>query len=727
MGAISDFVNTIVSYEITIPLTVQIIIIIILIIVLCVGGYFMRESFQIESMRSGMSWFIFVAVLNLISLLLIFLYYNTKHGNYKGNPGKKGKKGSTGKKGTSVSCSLCKSNLYIQTAKQSDTLCKLNKYTPAFTSIFANKKYFDTILNKGNSINYDSFIDTIILNNKPDSSNQEAINIFKSLMNTNSIAVLLIQAVNEITKSSLLSYGSIRRPNALEKYVALGDSVYGGTEDAITLNSFIIAGNILYPQRYDRLVQFNAFNAATGADEQYVLWRPIGQTTNERDSKGNLVPVKFHSLGDICRNVSNSPNINETPTISEKCLERVNLKDIQLVFIYVGNIQVNSDSISTQSDSYLIENAPLNDIEVFSLWRTPLNTFITNCNSTNTLVNNSVIYNIYNINADTDKDKPTDEDDDVTGGGEEDETKDDILTSSNTISANAKNKFTELLSSIYVPSIVTALILAKYYEIELKKDLLYYINSYKSSVPEFANVNTNALSLGDLMKLISTVKEQYEKYNNDVSDDPKNDKNLPTMILKIYNNANTKLLSISVQIANTNTFLDIINLVFESGINTRIAIDSQGIAQGGIFMNSIQELILRICKMLVPPNVPVYNIKDECLGTFSLDRKRANIIKEFVDSYNIYKKLLIEIAKICEAKIDNGETSVCNDLLANVKNYTTNIIDFKFGQLCGHIDNYAIKIYNGKLDEFTTNRIKGLIEIINDSHIYLKELIESAQ
>lgn len=720
MDAISDFVNTIIAYEITIPLSIQIIIIVILIISLCVGGYFMREVFDIESMRSGFSWFIFVAVLNLVSLLVIFLYYNTKHGSYKGQSGKTGKKGSMGKKGTSVSCNLCKNNLYLQTAKQSDILCKLYSNPPEFKPIFNSKKYFDTLTNKGNSIDYDSFVDSIILNQNASSSNQTGIDNFKSLMNTNSIAVLLIKAINEITKAGERMYGTIRRPSVLEKYAPIGDSVYGGTEELITLNSFMIAGNILYPQKYDKLVQFTAFNGSTNVADQYVIWRPIGQLTNETDSKGRPIKVQYNPLGDICRSVSNPPKINEAPTISEKCIERVKIKDIQLVFIYVGNIQIRNDNIGTQSDSYLIDNAPLNDIEVFSLWRTPLNTFLTNCNSTNTLVNNTFIYNVYNINANTDT--PDDNEDtsgDAPNGAENDEEEDDgdnILTAYGSITASAKTKFKNLLSSISIPSIITALILCEYYEIELKKDLAYYINYYKSRVPEFANVNTMASSLGELMNLIATTKAQYDK----------KDKQLPTMILNIYNNANTKLLSITVELANTNTLLDIVNLVFENGINTRIAINSDGIAQGGIFMNSIQELILRICKMLIPPNVPVYTIKDECLGTFALDRERATIIKEFTDVYDIFVKLAEDMGQLCLVDIENENASDCVVLLNNVENYVTNVVDFKIGQLCSHIEDYSNKIISGKLEEFTTNRIKGIIEIFKEGNAYLQNLLESS-
>lgn len=779
MDAISDFVNTITAYEINIPLSLQIAIIVVIIILLCIGGYFMREVFEVESMRSGFSWFIFVAILNLLTLLVIFLYYNSKEGSYKGQKGKKGKKGKLGKKGTSVSCNLCKNNLYLQTAKQSDTLCRIFTDPPEFKSIFDNKKYFDDIINKGNSIKYDSFIKSIILDETSDDSNKEAIANFKSLMNTNSIAVLLIKAINELTKSDDLIYGSIRRPSVLQKYVPIGDSVYGGTEELITLNSFMIAGNILYPQKYDKLVQFTAFNGASDVEEQYIIWRPVGQTTTEQDYKNTSKSVKYSPLGDICRNIANPPQINETPTISEKCLERVKLKDIQLIFIYVGAVKVNGENAGIQNDSYLIEHAPVNDIEVFSVWRTPLNTFLTNCNSMNTIVNNTVIYNIYNINenTDTDTDSPN-ENNNATGdntgvggdnneGNEDDadneDDSDNILTSYKSISISAKNKFTTILSSIQIPKIITALILCKYYESELMKDLVYYINYYKSSVPEFANVNTISSSFGDLMKLISNTKKKYNNYNLGLLDqepeptykqatvekkniglmgtgsnyssdgplpteyNPDHEKHLPKMILNIYDTINTKLLTISVQITNTNSLLDILNLVFENGIETRIAINSDGIAQGGVFMNSIQELIIRVCKMLIPPNVPVYTIKDECLGTFALDRERANVIIEFTDAYDVFIKLSQDIGQVCLSEVENDSDYDCVMLLKNAENYITNIMHFKFGQLCGYIEDYLTKINTGNLEEFTTNRIKGLIEIINDGNIYLRNLIESAK
>ena len=75
---LSDFVNDIASFEVPIPLEFQIGLIIVIIVALCVGAYFLRDVFDITTMRSGFSWFIFIAVLNLTTLLAIFLCFYKK-------------------------------------------------------------------------------------------------------------------------------------------------------------------------------------------------------------------------------------------------------------------------------------------------------------------------------------------------------------------------------------------------------------------------------------------------------------------------------------------------------------------------------------------------------------------------------------------------------------------------------------------------------------------------
>ena len=78
----SDFIDGITSFKITIPLWLQITAIIVVMVTLCISGYFMKDFFDIAYIRGGMSWFIFVAILNLSSLLVIFIYYRPIYEKY---------------------------------------------------------------------------------------------------------------------------------------------------------------------------------------------------------------------------------------------------------------------------------------------------------------------------------------------------------------------------------------------------------------------------------------------------------------------------------------------------------------------------------------------------------------------------------------------------------------------------------------------------------------------
>ena len=725
--SVTDFSNTITAYEIPIPYKIQVAILVFIIVGLCLAGYFLRETFDLDIMRNGFSWFIFVSVINLITILVVFIYYNSTAGTFKGPVGKPGKKGTIGKKGTSVSCNYCKNNIYIQRVRHSNKICNIPSEPKSLKRVFELEDFFNKIIGEGHTINYTSFIDNIILNQNKKTSNKVAIDNFKELMTPNNISILLIKAINNFTKASDSVYCSFRRPGGKIGYLPLGDSVYGGIEDDLELNSLMVNGNILFPGNYTALVTFKATNHDNGELETYTIWRPNGQTINEGVNSSERVAYK--SMGDVCRFGTSAPKISECPTISEKCLDDVDVKDIELIFIGVNNIEIRNETSAsnyTQSDSYLIQNTDLSDIEVFSIWRTPFNTFITNYNtktnqSANKMVNNTVIYNIVN---------------NLSGS----------LNDYGNIKNTEKYRISTFFETIKIPKIVVALIFCYYYQVELIKDLVYYINIAKNMLtpegsfkyPEF-QVIISTLQFGDLMNLISNTKESYDKYNRNLATNLTNEelekarksgkkrykkqdyneakeKRLPSMLLNVYNDTINTLDTLPVKIENADSLLDILNIIFENGIETRIAVDSEGILQGGSFINSVQEMILLICKMLTPPNIQAYTIKDECLGTFPLDRDREKTIKEFVEILNAYKTLIQDITA--------NENNIY-DLVDSVSENA--VLDLKMGKMCGHITNFKDKIMSGDFKEITTGRIKGLMEIFNESNNNLqKQMTASA-
>ena len=164
----------------------------------------------------------------------------------------------------------------------------------------------------------------ILLNKEADTNNVEAIAKFSALMNMNSIALLLIKAINVNTKASGKNYGSFRNPEGKTGYIPLGDSVYGGFESNLELNSFMVQGNILYPKNYTKLVSFKTSDVTGNGTDTYTIWRPNGQTINETGFKGKRNIINYKALGDICRNGTDQPKLSDSPTINEKCLNFVN-------------------------------------------------------------------------------------------------------------------------------------------------------------------------------------------------------------------------------------------------------------------------------------------------------------------------------------------------------------------------------------------------------------------
>jgi hypothetical protein len=710
MDSLSAFVNDISAFEIKLPLWLQSGIIIILIVAFIVGGYFLRDTFDVSALRSGYVWFIAIAVINLITIFLIFTYYGKTVGNYPSPPGNRGKKGKRGKVGSSVTCSYeCKTNIYLQSVRKTDTVCRLDVYDSNFKTLYTAFSYFQKILDTGNDIDYTGLINNIILGNALPSNttlNQTAISNFKTLMTSSTIAWYLIKIINtNITTASENTYGTFRAPVPKVGYLPLGDSVYGGA-DTFTLNSFVVSGDIMYPAGYTKLTTLSAFNSKTGDVGDFTVWRQQKQTVSSPGYKGAIQQNSYLPLGDVISFGTSAPPVNNYAMIKESCLELVPAKDLKLVFIYVGALGFDNDSNNEQykqTNSYLVQNQIVENIEIFSLWRTPMNTFICNFNRENDLVNNTVYYNlISNMN--------------------------DALNEYGNISQTYKTWVNNRLSSITLPSILIAMIYTRHYQLEATRELIYYVYKYQSQVPEFQNQNIGAMDIASLMTLINNTNKAYNKYNQKLMKeasislratkplvyDPKNEKHLPTILLNTYNNIQGELDTIPVKVENSNTLLDVINIVMPNGLEGRIAVDSDGIAQGGTILNDIQETMVRMCRILMPPPTPAYIIKDECLGTFGIDREKENAIKELTTEKDKYNKYIDTI----QTQMDKYQSQI-----EIIRNYE-DLAQRKMGQLCGHIPNYMEKIHNMDMTEITTSRIKGLIGIYREVNGYILKIIQ---
>lgn len=711
MDTLTAFVNDISAFEIKLPLWFQAGIILILIAALVIGGYFLRDTFDVSALRSGYVWFIAIAVINFITIFLIFTYYGNTAGNYPSPPGVRGKKGKRGKVGSSISCSYeCNTNIYLQSVRKSDTVCRLDVYDSNFKTLYAAYSYFQAILDEGNEIDYTGLINNIILGNaiKPNSTlNQTAIANFKTLMTSPAIAWYLIKVINtDITAASENTYGTFRAPISKVGYLTLGDSVYGGAE-TFALNSFVVSGDIMYPQGYTKLTTLQGFNSKTGTVNTFTIWRQKAQTVSTPGYKGTIQQNSYLPLGDVIFFGTSAPPVNNYAMIKDTCLDHVPINDLKMVFIYVGSLGFDNDAnniLYKETNSYLVEHQIVDKIEIFSVWRTPMNTFICNFNSQNDLVNNTVYYNLL--------------------GG-----LNDALNEYGNISSTYKAWVNNRLSSITIPSILIAMIYTRHYQLEATRELIYYVNKYQSQVPEFKNRIIDTMDIAGLMNLINNTNQAYNKYNQNLMKetsislratkplvyDSKKEKHLPSMILNTYNNIQAELDTIPVKVENSNTLLDVINIVIPNGLEGRVAVNSDGIAQGGTLLNDIQETLVRMCRILMPPSTPAYTIKDECLGTFGIDREKDNAIKELTSEKEQYNKYIDTIQTHMEKYQSQLEI---------IRGYE-DLAQRKMGELCGHIPNYMEKIHNMDMTEITTSRVKGLIGIYREVNGYLAKIIQN--
>jgi hypothetical protein len=705
MDSLSSFVEDISSYNINLPIWLKISFIVLVIIALLVGGYFLRESFDTTALRDGYKWFITIAVLNLITILLIFIYYGNTNSVMNGQVGIRGKKGKRGKVGSSVTCSYeCKTNIYLQSVRKTDTVCRLDTYDENFGNIYTAFSYFQDIINKGSSIDYSGLISNVFLGKKTSSTNQTAIAYFKTLIATPSIAWYLIKIINaNATTSSNNTYGTFRAIVPKVGYLPIGDCIYGGNEK-FSLNSFVVSGDIMYPSGYDKLITLTAYNSKTDDTNKFTIWRQKSQVVNSKAFDGSNEEHSYLPLGDIISFGTSPPPVNNYAMIKDTCLEPIDTKELKLIFIYVGSLNFSADNTAeyAKSNSYLIQHKLANAVEIFSVWRTPMNTFICNFNSDNDMENNTVYYNmVSNL--------------------------EDAMNEYGNVSSTYKKWISERLSSIVLPSVLIAMIYARHYQLDATKELIYYASKYQVQIPEFKNVDIGHMNIADLMNLINNTNNAYDKFNQDlikkasidISDskvikyDASREKHLPEKLLTVYNNIQVNLDNIPVKVENSNNFLDVINIVIPNGLEGRIAVDSSGIAQGGTLLNEIQETLIRMCRILMPPSTKAYIIKDECLGTFGVDNEKRDAIDKLSEEKQIYNKYI----DIIQSQANRFRTQI--QIIHNYEDLSSR----KIGELCGHIPDYMDKIHTMDMEEFTISRVKGLIAIYKEINTNLEKII----
>ena len=711
-NGISYFFEDISKINFKIPYQLTITFIILVVILITGGVYIFSDSLSNTIFRNNYMWYYIITLINLINIMFITFYYHTKKQKLIGDKGITGKSGMKGRRGKFLNCNYCKTNLFVQKTNRYGTICTI--YNTAY-----NKEFGDLQVEDLSSLFYDEMLDfssfaNDLLRNKPlnqllvsDSALVGLKNLYKNILNLQLAIYVYTYFMSKTIGKSTDTIGSFIRAKQMPGYMLLGDSINGGIEN-FKLNSFMISStgdsNIVYPDNYEKLVTFDAYEPESEELVSYSIWRSETKEITTSDALGNPIKKSFHSLGDICYYGNNRPPKEQLVNIESRCLKPVKDEDLKMIFLHLGN-NTRISNVSTKTNRYSdytkefkidIKNSSTY-IEFFSVWRTPLNTFITNYNDPNDyLVNNTIAYNI--INGRNDK-----------------------INKYGNVSFKAKKEIINRMKKVPLNHLQVAIILINHYNSIHLTELKYYLTKSDNEIPGAAEMADKVTRVGEVFNYIEAKQEEFDEANlnrmrtmqTDGKINPEvaqiKEKEIPKNLIDKYTEAKNKIYNMDSKIDNITTLYDLFMEVFPNGLDERIALDNQGIAEGGEIITSIQELVIKICKVIFPPKKIAYMIKDDCLGFASIDSKKRTLTVDLEKQIRIYNKYMKLYKK--------DPTKYCNNWEAVTKfqDRTYNII----GQYVGHIDNYIDKIERLELEEFTKSRIEKIIE----SYIELNKFI----
>lgn len=742
MSSLIHFITEIGKVDYEIPYYVKSGAIVVLIILVTSCVFIFNDMFKKGVFRESYIWYYLVILFNLVNIFLIVTYYNYKK-NQRGDIGSVGKVGNKGKRGKFLNCGYCKYTLFFLKNKRYETICSIKKGLSSNTKELVSNKYINLI--ESNTVNYNDFlIDVLIgegiIEDKIKSKHLEYSRLISSIMfNKELILEVFCHYLNvEINNLRSNILGQIIRPINKSGYLILGDTSQNSNMD-LKLNSFLVASSgtseTLYPIKFNKLVTFNSYNQKLNKYEPFTIWRGIGQSINGIDEKGNNVVHKYHSLGDICSYGTEEPDRDFLATIHQNCLEPVDDNDLKMMFIHFDvsslDINVNYNSDSTPSYDELTREykimQPSVSIEMFSIWRTPLNTFITNyINNEHNFINNTIAYNIVG-------DRP------------------EKIDEFGNVKLKYKKDITRRLKLIKLNKLQKIFILVNHYSYKYLNELKYYLYRADSSNRESTStkqnnksgkdrildkkqknsniyvdytiegasqIADNSVNIKQLMDFIEEKQDEYEIYNMERArtmynqpGKPSNPmKKIPKYLLNVYNKVKNGLYQIETKLETINNLYDLLEDIFPNNINQRIAVNQEGIAEGGEYLNFAQEILLYICKIVNPPSKKCYMVKEECLGHTKIDKDKRNLMMKVETAINEYKMLMNDYKKNPNRYCNSWESIIkYQDLTFN-----------KLGQHLGHIDNYLDKIESLELDEFTKSRLEVILEQYTKLNNYIK-------
>lgn len=738
------FTKGILSYKHEVPIYLQISGFLALGVLATCIIFIFGDNLNMSIFKDSYMIYYFLVMINIINIIVVLYYYSKKSGRFIGEQGEKGDKGRMGEVGTEVDCSLCNHNIYMQKVQRYDTISRLD--TNTFLNRLLGEDSKNSLLNdllESDSFDYTEFASSLLVDGF-DMENNTVRNIFNYV---NAFEFLLYNNVNNnlgVSGSDVTGY--FRRPYGKVGYYALGDTCMGGMEEYAT-TSYAVNGDIILPEGFNHICTFSTINEDGDADKYGIYkmvppeWAPLVEDDIPKDARDltrrtekDETEDKYLSLGYVVAPLTSDgmPDKQLFACVKRSCCKKLSKSKMKLLFVYpaISSMDINTNN-NSQSDSNLnnanngnnnssktkMVDAP-GSLGVFSVWRTPFNTiFVKYVDSTKLMYGNSVVEQMY-LNM---------------GTGQVSES---LYTRYGTIKRVIKERVKAFLNRIRLDKIVILGILFNHIFEKVSKMLKQYydefIGSGKKEIPNTVFLKSKlgksqpSLEYNDIPKLLSQISRNitetksklFKKQQQQIakiqkkrilnlgefeSDTKSKIEGISYNAVKRFEQIRTEVANLTVGMENCETMLDVVNSIFDGGIDTTLE-------EGELTYS--QEVILFVASCLLQPEEDIWILKNSCLVYEQVNEERIalqNSVGEEVKRINFITKT---IGTKAEAQCGAKDLERINDAVE--KTYE------KIMKQIGHIPNALGKLNKLDLEEFSNQQLEFVLGEIKKLVLYIE-------
>ena len=514
---------------------------------------------------------------------------------------------------------------------------------------------------------------------------------------------------------------SFFKPIGCNGYFPIGHSVFN-SELANKMNAFLVNGDIRFPQKYQKKFTFSNIDVLERQGKElnkkikmnYSFINPIPPIDKSQEGENR----QFVSLGElIVRNQDDEEIKNDRNLmgcIRKSCAKEISVETLELMAVKISNNKTNNKinkilNYKVNNVNYDLDNETL---DIYSIWKTPMNTFFTN----SVIGNHSLEYGTIGSNI-------------VSGNP--------IFLDENAFRLNSDSleMVINRLKKIEIPKIVRIVyIMVHQYKTFFDK-ILYILENIIIDLKKEKNKlktgkKTNKQRARDEKKIMD-INEKVDIFENII--DTINQKNIFNDFdslfdaqtqqtlednLPNFKNMRKNLSNIPLYVNQNVTLYDLLIFLFPMGLNSILDVQTSNIIENdkikikktffidAFEVSPIQLEILKICKVCFPPNVKVYIPKNECMSYNTIDLDRRTLYKELNNVINYFEN--IEMEYLNKGYENTNENKFGEDNSNNIQNQLKKL-DTQLNAELSHIKDFYKKIKERDMEQFSNSRIQLII------------------